>query len=167
MSHPLQPDDPSTEIPAQMVMELAANIQSPAEVLDRYGVDHEVFKEVIARQPRFVAAFKEAKQFWHSDANAKERIQVKAAAMLEDSLLELHRLFHDAAKNPTARLEALKSMMKLARMDAGEARVEGGAAVGRSVHVHINLGAAGGGTIDREIKDITPGVADHVAGADL
>ena len=139
---------PSTSIPAQMVMELAAGIQPAAQILARYEIDPVDFRTTISRDPQFRAAFAEAKRFWNSDTNSKERIAVKAQAMVEDSLIELYTLFHDAAKNPTARLEALKTMMKLARVDAGEPK-DIPAASGRAVHIHINMGNT---TVEREVN---------------
>ena len=150
MSLPTPDFRPSTDIPAQMVMELAAGIQPAAEVLARYEIDPVDFRQHIAKDPQFRAAFAEAKRFWNSDANAKERIAIKAQAMVEDSLLSLHTLFHDATKNPTARIDALKTMMKLARVDAGEQK-EINPVAGRSVHIHINMGQQ---HVDREIKDV-------------
>jgi hypothetical protein len=142
---------PSTNIPAQMVMELAAKIQPVPDILARYDIDPTEFRHKILPDPQFRAAFSEAKRFWNSDTNAKERIAIKAQAMVEDSLLELYTLFHDGAKNPTARIEALKTMMRLARVDAGEPK-EATGATGRAVHIHIDMGER---TIEREITGIT------------
>jgi hypothetical protein len=150
MTLPIPLDDIQA-VPAQAIMELASGIQPPKQILDRWLIPVTVFKEVLSKDPQFINAFREAKQFWNSDSNAKERITIKAQAMLEDSLLAVHELFHNAATNPTARMDALKTMMKLARMDAGEAKEEIGPAAGKSVHVHINM--APGVAI---IKDVTP-----------
>lgn len=141
--------NPVNEVPAQMIMELAARIQPASEILARYEIDPVTFQQ-ISKSQQFRAAYAEAKQFWNSDSNAKERIAIKAQAMVEDSLLELHTLFHDAAKNPTARLDALKTMMKLARVDAGEPK-EMKDVGGRAVHIHIDMGAQ---RVEREISNV-------------
>lgn len=152
LPEPLAPLQNPSSVPAQMIMELAARIMPAKDILSRYEVDPVMFKTHISKDPQFLAAFKEARAFWGSDSNAKERIQVKAAVMLEDSLLELYSMFHDAQKNPTARLDALSKMMKLAKMDAGEAKADVGVAAGRSVHVNIHMGST---VVEREISAIT------------
>lgn len=122
----------------QMVAELAAKIQEPKDILARYDVSEEEFR-ALSRTPAFRSAYTEAKQFWESNANARERIAVKALAMLEDSLLELHTIFHDGDKTGQVRLDAFKQMSVLAKVNGGEQKAENTRA-GQTVNIHIDMG---------------------------
>lgn len=129
---------PEAPFSMQMVAELAAKIQEPADILDRYNLSAEEFKE-LSKTDAFKSAYKECKQFWDSDANIKERIAAKAAFMLEDSLLELHTIFHDGTKNGTIRLDAFKQMTVLAKVNGGEQKDQV-AGTGQAININIDMG---------------------------
>ncbi len=65
---------------------------------------------------QFAHQIREYKREWDSPLSAKERVRIKSSIMVEDSLLELHRIFHDITMNPTARLDAFKQAVQLADM---------------------------------------------------
>lgn len=130
---------PLPSFSANMIMELAAKIQEPKDVLARYGISAEDFKRLSAN-PQFKSAYREAKVFWESDANAKERITVKASALVEDSLLDLHAIFTNTT-NQSARLDAFKQLMVLAKINAGEAKDLNAGAAGTKIVVNIDMGA--------------------------
>jgi hypothetical protein len=129
---------PEAPFSMQMVAELAAKIQEPDDILDRYGVSRDEFEE-LKQSDVFRSAYKEAKQFWDSDANIKERIAAKAAYMLEDSLLELHGIFHDASKTGQIRMDAFKQMTVLAKVNGGEQRDQV-AGTGQAININIDMG---------------------------
>lgn len=129
---------PQQSFSMQMVAELAAKIQEPKDILERYGVSAEEFS-TLSKNPAFRSAYQEAKQFWESDANARDRIAVKSLAMLEDSLLELHNIFHDAQRAGDIRLKAFQQMTVLARVNGGEQKDQAGRA-GQTVNIHIDMG---------------------------
>lgn len=131
--------DPASEFSMQMVAELAAKIQEPNDVLARYGMSKKEFA-TLSKTPAFKHAYQEAKTFWESDSNAKERIAVKAATMLEDSLLELHTIFHDGAKSGSLRMDAFKQITVLARLNGGEMRDPSGGAAGQQININIDMG---------------------------
>jgi hypothetical protein len=130
---------PVVEFSSQMVLELAAKIQEPADILARYGLSVEEFA-VLRENPAFRAAYKEAKQFWESDSNVRERIATKAATMLEDALLDLHEIMTDRKMAVGSRLEAFKQIAVLAKVNGGEQAAKAGGA-GGSINIHIDMGA--------------------------
>ena len=96
---------------------------------------------VLKSNPLFRAAYKEAKQFWESDTNSKERIAVKAQVMVEDYLLDLGRIFTNPDNNLANRLEAFNKLMKLAKVDGGEPKQESGGGSTQAINISIDMGA--------------------------
>ena len=132
----------------ELIMELVAKIDEPKDILERHGCTPSQLK-MWMKDPRFVNQFKEARTFWDSNTNMRGRIEQKALAALEDSLVSLFSLANSADTNPTARLDAVAKIAKLAKADGGEARadIKGGPG-GPSVMISINLGDQ---TVQKEI----------------
>ena len=130
---------PLPDFSAQMIMELAAKIQEPKDILERYEVSPEDFKKMSA-QPTFKKAYAEAKRFWDSDANVRDRIATKAAVLVEDALLDVYTLFKDT-QNAGAKMDAFKTIMKLAKVDGGEQKVENPLGSGQAININIDMGA--------------------------
>lgn len=100
---------------AALAAELATRLYPIADTLVRFGLDKAQLQHLM-QDPQFRHQVKEYKREWESPLSAKERVRIKASIMVEDSLLELHRIFHDVAMNPQARLDAFKQAVNLADM---------------------------------------------------
>jgi hypothetical protein len=76
----------------------------------------------------FRTAIREAKSMWKSDLNVKQRIQVKAAMLVEDSLLDVFAIIKNENMPAAAKLEAFEKLMKTADLAprAGNGQVAAG-----------------------------------------
>lgn len=109
---------------AQLIWELVSNISSKEEVLARHGLDA---RTLLARtkNPMFRSAYNEAKRLWSSDLNVQERIRLKAAYMLEDSLADLFKLIKDDSQPAAHKLEAIEKLGKLSQVMVQKAAMQG------------------------------------------
>jgi hypothetical protein len=158
----------------ELIFELVAKIDDPKDVLARHDVTVAQLK-VWKADPVFIQQFKEARAFWNSNSNTKERIVTKALAMLEDSLMGLFAIANSSGTATGARLEAVKQIAGLAKVDGGEraalaaegALIGGGG--GPSVVIQINLDKAthGGGSIEKEINPVVTEGTQPITAADI
>lgn len=132
----------------QFIFELVAQIDDADAVLARYGVEKEEFVK-LASDPQFQQQYREARKFWNSTSNVKERIAMKAAVALEDSLLTLFATANSPSAPHAARMDAIKQMSALARVDGGERAAiqaqqagQGLGGGGPAVQISINLANA-------------------------
>lgn len=109
---------------AQLIWELVSNISPKAEVLGRHGLDA---RGLVKRSnnPMFRSAYQEAKRLWSSDLNVQERIKLKAAYMLEDSLPDLFKIIKDDSQPGAAKLEAIEKLGKLSQVMVQKATGQG------------------------------------------
>ena len=98
---------------AALAAELAVGLLPLPDVLKRFDISKDQLK-LLLKDQQFKSMVRQFKHEWHAASNAKDRIKLKAAMMVEENLLELHRLFLDIELNPTARLDAFKQMTVLA-----------------------------------------------------
>lgn len=120
----------------EFISELAAQINEPADILNRHGITGQelgVLKDI----PAFKNAYREAKAFWNSDANFKERIAVKAGTLVEGTMLDVYTIIKDADANIASRLDAFKTLASMAGTDGKHKEA---AATGQRVSVNITLG---------------------------
>lgn len=129
---------PFNDSDAQIAAELAFDLSPVEDICSRHGISR---KELTAklRTPTFANMVKEAKRFWKSDLSVKERIRLKSMLLVEDSLLELFRIFHDKDMSANARLDAFKSLSKVATVDTPD---KDGQSVGEKVSITINIPGA-------------------------
>ena len=104
--------DGITDHDARLILELAAGIRKPQDILDQYGLTAQEFATK-AGNPAWAAAFRETKKVWNSDMNTQTRIRMKAAFLLEDSLLPLFRIIKADNMPVAARLEAIEQLTKI------------------------------------------------------
>lgn len=146
MAEPLSFDLPSlnpgvsplNDVDSRLAFELAIDMSEPSDVLARYGITKSDLAKKVDN-PHFRKMVKEYKALWNSDLSVKERIRFKTMMLVEDSLLELHRIFHDNSLAVTARMDAFKSMAKVATVDAPDKE---GAAAGERINISINIPGA-------------------------
>lgn len=122
---------------AQLATELAMQLAPTVDILARYGITPVDLKFKLGN-PAFRHMFQEAKRVWNSELTAKERIEAKARMLVEDSLLEVYNVVHDANVGPQARVDAFKQLTKVAGVDQ---RDKGTDAAAR-VSVTFNFGGA-------------------------
>ena len=120
---------------SQIAAELAFEISPIEEVLARHGLSKAALRAKL-QNPIFRQMVTQAKRVWRSDLSVKERIRLKSMVLVEDSLLELYTIFHDKDAALTGRLDAFKSLSKVATVDAPD---KDGAAVGEKVTINISI----------------------------
>lgn len=123
----------------RLATELARDMYTVPEILARFDLDAEVFRERVRPHPTFTRAYREAHTLWHAASNTKERVQLKAQTVFEDWLSEADRLFHDQNQPLTGKVELLKTMSKVGGLDQSDK--QSAIAPGDRVLVQINLSA--------------------------
>ena len=123
------------QMKASLAAELAVGLLPLPEILTRFGLNQGQL-QLLLKDESFRKMVRQFKREWHEASNAKERIKLKASLMVEDNLLELHRIFNQLDLNPNARLDAFKQMVVLA--DAAPKK-EGGSD-GPRFNLTLNLG---------------------------
>ena len=108
------------------------------ELLDRYELTPEEFQKLV-KIPAFRRAYAEAKRNWRSLDAIENRIKHKSQLLTEDNLLELYRIARDVDVHPSVRIEAMKQLAKLAKVDAGEQK-DTPTAPGSQFVVNISIG---------------------------
>jgi hypothetical protein len=126
------------DVDSRLAMELAIDISEPKDIIARYGITATELKLKL-KNPAFAKMVQEFRGTWKSDLSVKERIRLKSMVLVEDSLLELHSLFHDASLAPAARMDAFKNMAKVATVDTPDKE---GASVGDRVQINISIPGA-------------------------
>jgi hypothetical protein len=117
--------------------EIAMNIHGLEDILKRLAIPRETF-EIIAQMPRFQALLETAVAEWGSALNTPERVRIKSASVMEEWLVEAHRLLHDPTQVLSGKVELAKLISRLGNIDRA-AVVENGA--GERFSITINLGA--------------------------
>jgi len=128
--------DGITDHDARLIADLVSNIRPPAEVLTQYGLTAQDFAAK-AKNPQWAAAFRETKRVWASDMNMQTRIRLKAAFLLEDSLLPLFRIIKAENMPVSARLEAIDQLTKISTIT----NVPKDVGTGEKHSITINIGA--------------------------
>jgi hypothetical protein len=121
---------------SQLAMELAARLSPTSDILSRFNLSAEDFRAKAAN-PAFKQLYREAKAVWNSDANTKERIRIKSQMLVEDSLLLLYKMVHDADLSANARLDAFGKMAEMADVKPRKEAETGG---GNGFHLTLNFG---------------------------
>lgn len=128
--------DPQTQ-QAQLALDLATGMFPPATVFANHGVNQVRARQLMA-DSQFVAMVREYRRLWRSPLNATDRVRLKSAVAVEDSLAHLYALFHDDTLTPSARLDAFKQLVALSDMSPKPQQTQ----VGERFHLTINLPAA-------------------------
>lgn len=129
-----QPDGAFSDQDARLALEIVSGLSPIAEVLTRYGLNAAQMQAKLANAG-FQELLKATKTAWSSDLNAKERIRLKSQHIIEDSLPTVHQLIRDSKLGATARLEAFKSLTKVAGVEEKDTSQTGG-----KFTLNINVG---------------------------
>ena len=127
-----------TDYDARLIADLVANIRFQADVLKQYGLTE---RDLAAKMlnPGFAAHFRATSAAWNSDMNATERIRLKAAFILEDSLPDLGRIIKNPQTPVNAKLAAVESLTKISTV-AHVPKDQGGGAEKHSITINIGGG---------------------------
>lgn len=123
------------DIDSRLAFDLATQMSELPVILERYSLTAGDLQAKLAN-PVFQKIFRDAKALWSSDLSVKERIRLKSQALIEDSLLEMYRIFHDETVAPPARIEAFKTMAKVATVDGADQK---GPEAGTRVNITFNI----------------------------
>lgn len=148
-------DKAISQVDGRLAWEIAAEISTVPEILIRYGMAPHEFKAKL-RDPMFRQAIREAKNLWKSDLNVQQRVRLKAAFLVEDSLLDIFAIIKSENSIAAAKLEAFEKLMKTADLVP---RAKDGGNAPSAFKINIITGAA---PSDRVTIDATA-IADQSA----
>jgi hypothetical protein len=97
---------------ARLIWDLVSNLRPPKDVIESYGLTLQDFEAKKGNQ-LFVSAYREAERVWKSDMNIQQRIRLKAAFLLEDSLLSLFNIIRQEGIGVNAKLAAIEQLTKI------------------------------------------------------
>lgn len=127
----------SSRVTNELAIELAAGLYDTAQILERFNLNKNQLLKITA-DPHFRTLFQEAKVLWEKSSNVKERTRLKAALLLEDSVLPLFSIIHNVDLSPGARIDAFAKLMAVADMQPS--RDGGSAATGEGFKLNITIG---------------------------
>ena len=120
----------------RIAWEIAAEISDVPTICTRYGISLTDFKTKL-KDPMFRTAIREAKALWKSDLNVQQRIRLKAAFLVEDSLLDVFAIIKAEHMPAAAKLEAFEKLMKTADMVPKAGKGDGATAAGFKISIHL------------------------------
>lgn len=124
------------DIDSRLISDLVAQIRKPEDICAQYGITPtDVAKKM--RHPLFAAHYRETARFWNSDMNAQQRIRAKAAFLLEDTLLSLHKIATGAQIPVNAKLAAIEQLTKISTVAVVPKEQQSG---GEKHSIIINIG---------------------------
>ena len=132
-------DDALRRVGPALAYDIVAGLRPVGELLDRYGLSPAQAKAV-CETPWFRGMVNEARTRWGSEMGALERIRLKAMVALEESLSIPYTIAHNSDVSATARLEAMKTMERLAGVVPPTPEGAGAAGGGSKFAITINLG---------------------------
>ena len=121
---------------SRLAVEIAVQIRPIAEILNNYNLSRSDLVRKL-KDPMFRDMVKQAKSLWSSDLSVKERIRLKSQVLVEDSLLSIFSIVHNADNAIPAKLDAFKQLARVAEVDAPD---RGKGDTGSRFTVSINLG---------------------------
>lgn len=133
----------------RLIWELVSNISPVPDILKRHGL---TVPELGAKRKNkiWVAAYHEAKAFWESNANVRERIRQKAGMLLEDSLMDILLIVKDPQMGAVHRLEATKQLGVLSGAATMKPATPG---EGSGFKLTINIGGQKGVTVEGQVVE--------------
>jgi hypothetical protein len=141
----------------RLAREIAKDLNDIETILKTYQIEPKQW-DAIKDDRRFCALLESEIADWNAAGNTHERTKLKAAALVEEFLVEANTRLHDRAEGLAPKTELLKSLMRIAGM--GERSGDAAAGSGERFHITINLGA------DQKlnfVKTVTPKVIEGSA----
>lgn len=124
-----------TDFDTRLILDLVAKLREPKDVLESYGITS-LELAAKAKNPMFASAYRETERVWKSDMNIQQRVRLKAAFLLEDSLVPLHRIIMDQNMPVRAKLEAIEQLTRISTV-ANVPKEAGGAGEKHSITINI------------------------------
>ena len=100
------------DIDARLIWDLVSNMRPAADILKQYGLEPGDLA-VKAQNEMFAGAYREAQRLWKSDMNIQQRIRLKAAFLLKDSLPSLFGIIKQEGIGINAKLAAIEQLTKI------------------------------------------------------
>ncbi len=100
-----------SDVDSRLAIELAVQIRPVSELLVYYNLTRSALVLKL-REPMFRDMVKQANTLWHSDLSIKERIRLKSQVLVEDSLLSIFQIIHDANNAIPASITTLNSVTR-------------------------------------------------------
>lgn len=99
-------------VDARLIWDLVSNMRPAAEILKQYGLEPGDLA-IKAQNELFAGAYREAQRLWKSDMNIQQRIRLKAAFLLEDTLPTLFNIIKTDGIGINAKLAAIEQLTKI------------------------------------------------------
>jgi hypothetical protein len=125
-----------SQIDGRLAWEIAAEITPIKDICERYAITMADFKQKL-QNPMFRKAIREAKSLWKSDLNVQQRVRLKAAFLVEDSLLDIFAIIKSENSLAVSKLDAFKKLIETADLTPKSAN---NGTVGNGFRVNIILG---------------------------
>src|SRR6188768_727111 len=119
----------------KLAREVAIDHYPINEILARYGIPHHIWDELEV-WPRFVELVEIERQNWNSATNTNQRIKLKSATLIEESMEKLYDALH-GNETLNSKIELIKILGKFAGLDAPSQTI--GEVAGR-VTINIKIG---------------------------
>lgn len=132
---PLNPTE-DERILRNLAQDIVRNIQDPLQLLSKYGITQPQYDEV-AKTRVYREMLSQSALEWGAAGNTAERIKLKSAALIEDSLPELGAFLVDKKETLSSRVSLLQTLAKLGSLGGGPVQSQGD---GHIFRMTINLG---------------------------
>jgi len=103
------------QIVAQVAIELANQLHTPKEIIDKFGITVKQFKE-IKNKPAFRTIYSDAKAVWNGTGNSTERVRAKGNLLVEDLLIDLYTRAKDPNTSDEAMVKIVKQIVELSNL---------------------------------------------------
>ena len=120
--------------------EMAAELQTPKEILAKYGIKQKDFR-LLAKTDRFKRAYKLAKSEWATEDGAKALFARKCRMAADDGILDIYGIVKDKTAPPANRIEAHKHLSTMGELAPSKDQGEGS---GAKHSIVINIGKSQG-----------------------
>lgn len=134
----MTPDD------VRLAWELVSNITDRATIMRRRGMSFDDFDAKLA-DVGFKSLLANCQAAWNSELSVNQRVQIKAALLTEDTLLDVYAIVKDSDTSPGQKLEAFQALAKAGEVGAIKKDTVAGAP---AVKITFNLPGKPGVTID-------------------
>lgn len=132
---PAENTDGITGHDARLIFDLVSNMRPRTKILESHGITIADL-QAKAQNPLWAGAYRETERVWKSDMNIKQRIQLKASFLLEDSLPSLFNIIRQEGISINAKLAAIERLEKISTVS----NVPKEAAQTEKHNITINIG---------------------------
>ena len=119
-----------------LAQDIARDIDDVPDILKRFGLTHEEYQR-IAETRHFKTMLQTASSEWGGASNTPERIKLKAALAVEQSIPTVFASISDTKESLSGRVEALKTLAKIGGL--GNAPPPNAAGSGQVFRLQINF----------------------------